>query len=727
MAAKTFQFHQTLHGYDDGHRLLATSCKLPPDAERLMLILSDMSGANMARGFENYLTGYPLKEINSYALARTWYAPEMRRPGCVWTHTFLVSNADLAHINPVALQNLFIRPKINLTEWDEYIHPFLFDDKRLENLSAHIDEGVIKRHLTRSVVNALYNFPRDQIFLSQEKTSSGIENLVLAIWAQQWAQLRRSFWFCTGAIDDRQSVGINFDLQVIPIAKTDNIRRKSPKAVFVEAEKLINISLDIKRPLWLETAVDDLYKSYSAGLRSFLRTFGAEKRRRRSDFKPLAEIYAFGELVRQKAKYVSEFTEFIAQLYPIPDQEKFLKRTFYTANNQNNGKINRFSLSTDDSAMLEELIQSEYNSAFDANDLQIADRAAALTQSDFDASSKIAHYILTTPSTLFGEEFLDGFCQNLTANKISEFPAEVLNLVLPIIKRNPTLITSRALWKADRKTQQELFYYARHHLNIDDNLVDQIVTAMLEAGSDLIANEIAYYYPQTVINRVLQWCDSLPIEEALNIGRDWMLILSKEEQRSLEWLKNNYSGNISTLILLALLIDPHSYEVQQSGTRIWLELANNADKIIDNDIYISVMSFLLALGFNNPDDDAVQLVTKAFEPIHEAAEEDQLSERNWNMLARQTPSVTWNGDWNKCERLRGALIKRFMRYEWSREEFLACLRNPVLLEKIIAQVWEQDSWFGSQRKYIEKIARKVFNSKISATTIQKDVLHKMLD
>src|SRR5207249_9285845 len=79
--------HQLLHGYADGHRLIEGSFKPQGDLTRLMLRMSDLSGSSMVSGFEEYLTGYPLISNDAYALAKTWYAPEMPRPGCVWTHT----------------------------------------------------------------------------------------------------------------------------------------------------------------------------------------------------------------------------------------------------------------------------------------------------------------------------------------------------------------------------------------------------------------------------------------------------------------------------------------------------------------------------------------------------------------------------------------------------------------------------------------------------------------
>ena len=86
------QFEQTLHGYYKGHGLIATSISnLNQEDASLMATLSDWTGY---RGSEdeddNYLTIYPLSSGNYMAFAKTWYAKEMERPGCVWTHTLLV-------------------------------------------------------------------------------------------------------------------------------------------------------------------------------------------------------------------------------------------------------------------------------------------------------------------------------------------------------------------------------------------------------------------------------------------------------------------------------------------------------------------------------------------------------------------------------------------------------------------------------------------------------------
>ena len=109
--SQSIELHQALHGYAEGHRQLAASVALKQRDVKTMLVLSDLSGPGAQIDEAGYLTGYPLTDSKKYALARTWAAAEMRRPGCVWTHTLLIDFADLATLADTAeLLALFRRP-----------------------------------------------------------------------------------------------------------------------------------------------------------------------------------------------------------------------------------------------------------------------------------------------------------------------------------------------------------------------------------------------------------------------------------------------------------------------------------------------------------------------------------------------------------------------------------------------------------------------------------------
>src|SRR5215213_2341851 len=101
---------QALHGYENGHRLLAASAELVSADRRVLARQTDSPDAGRVAGWDALLTGHPLPS-GAFALSMTWPAPEMPRPGCVWTHTLLIDFADIAVIASLSdLDNLFRGP-----------------------------------------------------------------------------------------------------------------------------------------------------------------------------------------------------------------------------------------------------------------------------------------------------------------------------------------------------------------------------------------------------------------------------------------------------------------------------------------------------------------------------------------------------------------------------------------------------------------------------------------
>lgn len=148
-------FNQALHGYADGHQLLASSFDFTGAVATKVLILSDVSGPAASIPDSGYLTAYPLAELGQYAVAATWSASEMPRPGCVWTHTIFIPFEDLAAINDcLGIKALFKRPddRKDLRCYQQRI-AFLNTDRQPGVASGLKDDWL------RALVDALYSNP----------------------------------------------------------------------------------------------------------------------------------------------------------------------------------------------------------------------------------------------------------------------------------------------------------------------------------------------------------------------------------------------------------------------------------------------------------------------------------------------------------------------------------------------------------------------------------------
>jgi hypothetical protein len=244
--------------------------------QKTMLIMSDVSGAGATIDGRGYLTGYPLADSGMYALARTWAATEMARPGCVWTHTLLIDFADLATLPSMSfLEPSFLRPSssFSIEDYSQVITANTFD--RGDRLQR-VPEDSLER-----VLAALYGFPKEKVIFSLASEDSAV--LVYAIWAQQWPRLRRNFRFCTASFADRSTEGAPFDLQFTSLLD------RSYKSRFTEG-------IDANRTVfprfaWLEEVVRDVVSGTGGELRAFLKNVGGDVAGGRQMFAPLCSLY----------------------------------------------------------------------------------------------------------------------------------------------------------------------------------------------------------------------------------------------------------------------------------------------------------------------------------------------------------------------------------------------------------------------------------------------------
>lgn len=274
MEATTVQVHQTVHGYRTGHQLLRTSRPLPSEVQRTMLVQSDLSGPSVVPGFEDYLTGYPLEEIGAFALARTWYAPEMDRPGCVWTHSLLIDFADLARLeNLSGLARQFERPSR-----ESVTAPAMLP---LTVTSGTNHAPIPRGPIAASIVAALYGSP-ESVVVAAAIDATVLEPLVLRLWSQQWPRLRRSTRFCTGALSLRLQGNSPFDLLIVPIALRTQLRRDAPHAVFVEEAEAVE-------PYWMSITAQALNQDEAQ--RRFLWSYGADVKQARHAWRGLVDTF----------------------------------------------------------------------------------------------------------------------------------------------------------------------------------------------------------------------------------------------------------------------------------------------------------------------------------------------------------------------------------------------------------------------------------------------------
>ncbi len=702
---EVIKIHQCLHGYADGHQLLQASTKLPPKADQLLLTLSDMSGPSMISGFQSYLTGYPVTDTSWYAFARTWYASEMPRPGCVWTHTLLIETADLARIQDFGvLLKLFVRPPKEKKQ-TSYTHPIKLD------LSSGFDLNkptkVNDFDIALLVLSGLYQHPDKPVYLTSENAEQ-YADLILEIWNQQYPKLRRSFMFCTGALANRKAAGRNFDLQIAPASTFRQIQREVPHGVFIET---LITKLPANVPPWLTTATKDLLSSENE-VRQFLLLFGADAPEGRGAFSQLLTLYTHINKSKNGELPLSELLAEISEDFPSATQATRLKQAILGGTAV---KKPHFVPNLAEIDILRELAITNSYAAYDSGILKVHRRAEEFVHLEPEQAKKLIISLLDHEVNPLGEEIIKGISEAITPTDALDLAAQRFNLLFVFTKHNPSLFTMPQIWQVSRDRQRELYDLVGPRLESGEISIDALIQAMLEAGSDVLADEIIRQHRDAAVNAVLNWFDS---SDASVLAEGWARALSHQPNTIIDWLSNAKSPRTATMALLAGILDPHSQRVTQLGTRVWLHLSRVSCNELDESNYIRVMAFLLALGFNNPDKHAPELVVEAFHPVHEAAARDRLPYASWRLLMYQAPSLSWWGEWDKCERLRQALIDKFIRYGWNVEFFLRAVKHSDTFARVLYSCNEK----GRGRKFIRRVAQGVAGGYIAATEEQRQVL-----
>lgn len=703
------KIEQSLHGYADGHRLLEASRKLSSEAERLMLHMSDMSGPSMIPGFETYITGYALTDLGTYALGRTWYAPEMKRPGCVWTHTLLIENSDLAHIKDLrVLLTLFRRPSVEASSWKDYkstLHLSIGNDSYNAHLKTVALDGMPYPSVASNVLEALYGRYDKAVYIPTSLPSQ-YEDLVFPIWNQQWPRLRRTFTFSLGSIANRKTSGKPFDLQIISLKSLSQLSRESPSSVVVNLQDSQNVP---NCPVWVLTATADLLSNSEGHLRRFLQRHGADATSGRSSFSRLVEVYTFIENFNNHTASLKDLVQLLGQTFPTPQEASRLKLSLLGSN-----EVKKSSLLHDvpEARLLWELATTPYYEAFELDQMNVRNRARMLLESHREEARKITLNLFESKLTPLGEEFLTGISEAISIDDAYEFARFKPELLNAFTKHNPALAAMPGLWRSSADEQRDFFDIVIADPRTESRSISNMVIAMLEAGSDVLAEEVLSRYPEAA-KTILEWTDS-NLDKSRALSVEWQRSLRSTPSQLLNWLENANEPRPSTVAFIITLLDPHSPKVINFGANIWLPFIQQARKSLPYNTYIHSMAYLLALGFNNPPSGAVALVSGSFEVVHDAAANSELPQSSWRQLKDQAPAYSSWWSWDKCRRLRCALIDKFIRYDWPVECFLESVRG----RKIFRKVLENCDDITNGKKFRRYIAEQVIRGGIKAAPYQ---------
>jgi len=665
--------HQSLHGYSEGHRLLETSIKLPEDVARLMLRMSDLSGSSVFPGFEEYLTGYPLLPLNFYVFAKTWYAPEMPRPGCVWTHSLVIDFKDIDQIASLGqLTKLFVRPKTSKTPSGfangstSYGSPVSFDSSNSDaSASLSPPTGSVD---FKELCNALYVANRKNLLVPGQSTAQ-VEDAVLKIWSQQWPALRVNFTFCTGALSARGFAGKPFDLQCAP---PQLIREIITAALAKQSQTMSLLTQDktISHETWVEEAAADAELPRGGQFRKLLWSV--------ADGAHLEDFQTFASLIVQflpgNPVRLRNVIALIAERFPEKSSAAALKKSFFGKD-----RSNLFNFQFDEWEILSELSTAPDYGAFDPETLNLRARAKLLcSDSQEDAKQLISNLFRETINPL-GQEVLAGLLESITPEIARRITAQQPHFLPALFRAKPELGTSVELWRAAGDHARELFESLSSANDPTEEQITAISEAIVSSGADTLVKRALEKWGKPAVFGVLNHVASSGAELSERVAG----ALTFHSQFVMQWVCADVDRPLVSKVVCAHIVAPYSYQIKDFGNEVWLRTYEDLRKQEDYKEVNYLSALLLALGLQNASPLPVKVIALCFEHIHQLAWDDKIPDDNWIILDPIVPHLAWLNDWDKCERLRRGLADAFINFKWSPELLHECVRNDELLDLVL--------------------------------------------
>lgn len=690
---QNIKIHQALHGYIDGHREVAASHKLKPHDSKTMLILSDISSSGIHVAEGGYLTGYPLTDSGFYAIAKTWIAPEMSRPGCVWTHTLLIDFADLANLrNARELLALFRRPILG--ELSGYSMPLTMNiapDEELNYKPELISAN--SRQWLRQLLLALYDRPGKRVFATYSSKFDPTP-VVLALWFQQWPRLRRTFCFCTSTTTDRSSDRVSFDLQLVP--KEGGIRGQFPNAIDVADVPITNS--------WIDHAFDDFECPKTDSLRSFLRRVGGDVTTGRHAF---AELTIFHKLIEESEFQPALFDEIIT----ILDNESAISSVMAI----------RVIAITKAASQVKSLNLRALD--FLVRNLSLLDNEITLAQAE-----NIGYSIWTkNPAIFAGLIDTDGAGNAVTTSTIASLSyAELIEglqvateLIIPVLALRPDIVMEPRLWQCDVNIRNAALNTV-HSSSLDN--WPAIIRAMIASGVDDIVKPAFSCFGYAAVWQILVEALDDVIKVKPHALLSWLKYAMLDKDAVAKILADSNIRMKHSLVTIAKITKPDSIP-NEFGKDPWVLAIKGAEGNLDQSEEIYLMAYLFSRALGKTSRSSEKLISMSFDTVYSATLNNSITNDAWDLFENRLPNAGWFDSWDRCKRLRQGVSELFLTRNLPAKMFGQLSHD----DKVFAEIASIETHLLKGKRYLKKVRKALSSDDSHQFSERIHIIDKLLD
>lgn len=612
-----------LHGYNHGHNYIQGSVIL--DSSHDMAKIATLSDWSEYMDGENYsyLTTYPLEETGYYVIAKTWYASEMSRPGCVWTHSLLIKKEDLVKIVDFKqLQLLFQHPSHST----DYSEPINFESDKTRKFIFGSSDRSSWGQLYGTLFSGgkLVEFPLSNMAVE-------MQNQVLHFLDYIPTGILYQVNTCTGSVGMRPYFSEGFTILFSSSCGLNSV----------------NQSYDLKKNSGVNRLVTALMDD-DAQMRLLLRNFDDELEDSLEKFKSFLQLIDLlnKDVVEDEEKEKVEFKiiEILSQSYPLQSDGRRLKQRFLSK------KVSDFFV--DEETFLFSMCTVD-NSAFNKSDINFDDRLRAL----MEASKDKYYYLLwklidETETNDWGKELLLDSVNHLDSEDYQILTECNWYLYLSLVNMHPCILNDTCWMNTTATKIREILDLldkdaCRREFSKYDDLLVTLYNNRISVDEKMAAS-----ISENVNDFVVKVLEATNLTGFFN---DALLLQCMNRQREVVgWLVT--APKVSQELVSKFIIKylpPASTFVRNTSPSLWHKIICNSSMPLD--YYI----FLFVLSYNwYKDAEAISYLKLAFIPIYRAVLNNTITSSQWRKIEYlMEPLKIWQ-DWDKGKKMRKTLGKR---------------------------------------------------------------------
>ena len=611
---------QMLFGYNNGHTLINTSLDKTLWRQKDVDFLSDASGMG---SFKSYITCYPIYEDGYYVFAKTWYAEELERPGCVWTHIVLVSFNDLTSMKEgIDIEAIFQRPDIN-EGFGQYGKKILCPAK--------------KKQVINYSKYAIYTLLRsDRKIIIEDENTEKYEKPLLSILPILPIYILQKLTICTCSLANRYIDGIVFDYQITIPGKINILSREIENVVVYK-----NIEARFNYPLWVKYLDDKFTNNEYEKLYGYCSKYGITNRER---FCSLTKVfYAVNEF---KTPIVLQ--QYFVLLSKLSEGIKLIEKTRNLIYFYDDKEMKTW---FEHSSLIKEILvgMKEKKGIFTKKDLseKVAVKYAKCIYNECNKENLNLIFDEYVHNTLNrnGVKVVLQIIELLTPDDLDIIFNLNYSICMVLVRLDARFLLCKKIWKQDKNYQLDLLSNARLNNSKDKKI---IIRNIVEHTTENISGEVYQMFGQDLENVL---CDFYKSKDDFTLDQInfWIPYCAKNPKIYIDIVK--HISDFTIIYELTEYVD--SYNIQDiDECRQWINTLSKMMDCINEKQRYKISFFALPFVIKLKGSGVEKFDEMVFQEINYRLENSEMDFTDWKYVSTVLPEVSLEQSWDKCLRLR---------------------------------------------------------------------------